>query len=337
MMKAWVLRKPAPIGKRPVELVDVPTPEPGPYQVRLRVTVSGICRTDLHLAEGDLPAGKDNLVLGHEIVGVVDAVGSRVARVRVGESAGVTWLGETCGECRFCAEGRENYCAGFMATGRDLDGGFAEYVIAQEGAVFSLEGIPLPQEELAPLLCAGVAGYCAFRLLGVGQGDAIGLYGFGPTAYYVLRVARHLGHEISVSSRSERNLRRARRFGATWAGNAAEQEIPGELDAAIVFPPAGALVELALRKVRIGGVVVLAPVAMSPIEIQDYSTHFWGRDLRTLYNVNRPDAEEFLRLARDLDLSLGVDVFPFTDLQEAMSRVRRGEIQQSNAVIRVTP
>jgi propanol-preferring alcohol dehydrogenase len=336
-MKAWVLRKPAPIGKHPLELVEIPTPEPGPHQVRLRVTVSGICRTDLHLAEGDLPAGKDDLVLGHEIVGVVDTSGDGVTRVRAGESAGVTWLGRTCGRCRFCTESRENYCAAFKATGRNLDGGFAEYVIAHEEAVFSLEGIPLPQEELAPLLCAGVAGYCAFRLLGVGEGDSIGLYGFGPTAYYVLRVARHLGHEVYVSSRSERNLRRARRFGATWAGNSTEQEIPAELDAAIVFPPAGALVEPALRKVRTGGVVVLAPVAMSRIEINDYSTHFWGRDLRTLYNVNRRDAEEFLRLARDVDLGLGVDVFSFTDLQEAMIRVRGGEIEQSNAVVRVAP
>jgi propanol-preferring alcohol dehydrogenase len=336
-MKAWILQNPAPIEDHPLELVELPTPVPGPNQVRLRVTVSGICRTDLHIAEGDLSAGKQSLILGHEVVGVVDAVGEAVTRVRVGERAGITWLGRTCGDCKFCEEGRENYCAGFQATGRDLDGGFAEYSIAEETSVFSMEGVRLPEEEMAPLLCAGIAGYCAYKLLRVGENASVGLYGFGPTAYYVLRVAQRFGQEVFVSSRSEPNLSRARRYGATWAGNTAEEDIPVELDAAIVFPPAGGLVEPTLRRVKPGGVVVLAPVAMSAIEIHDYSTDFWGRDLRTLYNVNRCDADEFLRLARDVDLGLGVDVFSFNDLQDAMIRVKRGEIQQSNAVVRVAP
>jgi propanol-preferring alcohol dehydrogenase len=335
-MKAWILRRPAPIEERPLELVEVPTPRPGPNQVRVRVNACGICRTDLHIAEGDLAAGKHPLVLGHEIVGAVDRVGKGVSRVLVGEKVGVTWLGRTCGRCKHCVEGRENYCAGFQATGRDLDGGFAEYVVAHEDAVFSLDGIPLPDEKMTPLLCAGVAGYCAFRLLGVAENDSIGLYGFGPTAYYVLRVGQHLGHDVFVSSRSERNLSRARRYGATWVGNAAEEELPTELDAAIVFPPAGGLVELALKQVRPGGVVVLAPVAMSRIEIHDYSAHLWGRDVRTLYNVNRQDSEKFLELATEIDLSLGTEVFPFAALQEGMIRVRRGEIQESNAAVRIS-
>ena len=334
-MKAWILRKPAPIEEGPLELVEIPTPQPGPNQVRVRVTACGICRTDLHIAEGDLAAGKNPLVLGHEIVGAVDGVGKGVSSFLGGEKVGVTWLGRTCGECKHCVQGRENYCAGFQATGRDLDGGFAEYVVADEDAVFSLDGIPLPDEMMTPLLCAGVAGYCAFRLLGVAENDSIGLHGFGPTAYYVLRVAQHLGHAVFVSSRSERNLSRARRHGATWVGNAAEEEPPTELDAAIVFPPAGNLVELALKRVRPGGVVVLAPVAMSQIEIRDYSTHLWGRDVRTLYNVNRQDSEEFLELAREIDLSLGTEVFPFPALQEGMVRVRRGEIRESNAAVRI--
>jgi propanol-preferring alcohol dehydrogenase len=335
-MKAWVLRKPAPIEERPLELVETPTPQPGPSQVRVRVTVCGICRTDLHIAEGDLSAGKNSLILGHEIVGTVDQVGEGVSRVHVGEKVGVTWLGRTCGGCRHCLEGRENYCAGFQATGRDLDGGFAEYVVAHEDAAYSLEGIPLPDERMAPLLCAGVAGYCAFRLLGVVENDSIGLYGFGPTAYYVLRVARHLGHDVFVSSRSEQNLSRARRHGATWVGDATKEELPAKLDSAIVFPPAGSLVELALKRVGPGGVVVLAPVAMSRIEIHDYSTHFWGGHVRTLYNVNRHDSEEFLALARKVDLSLGTEVFPFPALQEGMIRVRGGEIRESNAAVRIS-
>jgi propanol-preferring alcohol dehydrogenase len=300
------------------------------------VVVCGICRTDLHLAEGDLTPGKESLILGHEIVGEVDSVGEGVTRVRVGERAGVTWLGGTCGRCRFCTEGRENYCPGFKATGRDLDGGFAEFVVAHEQAVFSLEGLPLAEEEMAPLLCAGVAGNCAFRLLDLGEKGTIGLYGFGPTASYVLRVARHWAHTVFVSSRSEQNLARARQYGAAWVGNASEEKLPSELDGAIVFPPAGDLVELALRQVRPGGVVVLAPVAMSRIEIHEYSRHFWGRDVRTLYNINARDAGEFLAMAREVDFGLATDVFPFSDLQEAMKRVRRGELQASNAAVRIS-
>jgi propanol-preferring alcohol dehydrogenase len=180
-----------------------------------------------------------------------------------------------------------------------------------------------------------VAGYCAYRLMNVEGGGPIGLYGFGPTAFYVLKVAEHLGHEVLVSSRSERNLERALLHGAAWAGNAAEEEIPVELDAAIVFPPAGGLVELALQRIRLGGVLVLAPVSMSQIEIGDYSAHLWGRDIRTLYNVNRHDALEFLQLAQRIDMSLGTQVFPFSDLQDAMIRVRHHDIQQSNAAVRI--
>ncbi len=335
-MRAWVLTKQAPIEEHPLELVEVRTPHAGSHEVRVRVVVCGICRTDLHIAEGDLAAGKERLVLGHEIVGVVDGVGNGVTRVGVGDKVGVTWLGRTCGECRHCLAGRENYCARFEATGRDLDGGFAEHVVAHEDAVFPLDGIRLADEELTPLLCAGVAGYCAFRLMNVSDGDRVGLYGFGPTAYYVLKTADHLGLEVYVSSRSERNLDRARRHGAVWVGDAAQERLPAELDAAVVFPPAGTLVEIALRRLKPGGVLVLAPVAMSAIEIHDYSAHLWGRDIRTLYNINRGDAEEFLRLAREIDLSLETEVFPFEACQEAMIRVRHGDIRQANAAVRIS-
>jgi propanol-preferring alcohol dehydrogenase len=334
-MKAWILRTPAPVEKRPLALTEVPTPEPGAHEVRVRVSVCGICRTDLHLAEGDLAAGKADLILGHEIVGVVDAVGKGASRVHEGERVGITWLGCTCGKCKHCTAGRENYCAGFRATGRDLDGGFAEYVVTPETAVFYLEQVPVPEEEMAPLLCAGVAGFCAYRLMNVSEGDTVGLYGFGPTAYYVLRVARHLGHDVLVSSRSERHRDRARRFGAAWTGDTARDQMPTALDAAIVFPPAGPLVETALRQTKPGGTLVLAPVAMSPIEIGDYSSHLWGRDIRTLYNVNRRDAEEFLELAREIDLSLGTEVVAFEELNEGMVRVKRGELREANAAVRV--
>jgi len=333
-MKAWVLTEPAPIEEHPLELTELLMPQPGAHEVRVRVQVCGICRTDLHIAEGELPAGKERLVLGHEIVGVVDEVGEGVTRVRAGEKVGVTWLGRTCGVCKHCLAGRENYCPDFQATGCDLDGGFAEYTLAHEEAVFSLEGIPQSDESLAPLLCAGVAGHCAFRMLTMEAGERLGLYGYGPTAYYVQRIADHLGLSVCVSSRSARNRDRAQRNGAAWVGNAADDP-PPDLEAAIVFPPAGDLVELALRHLKLGGVLVLAPVAMSLIRIEDYSTNLWGRDIRTLYNVNRRDAEEILQFAREIDLSLGTEVFPFEACQEGMIRVRRGEISEANAAVRI--
>jgi propanol-preferring alcohol dehydrogenase len=333
-MKAWVLTKAAPIEEHPLELTDLPMPQPRAQEVRVHVLICGICRTDLHIAEGDLPAGKERLVLGHEIVGVVDEVGEGVTRVRIGQKVGVTWLGHTCGVCKHCRAGRENYCPDFQATGRDRDGGFAEYTLAHEDALFSLEGIPQPDESLAPLLCAGVAGHCAFRLLDLEAGERIGLYGYGPTAFYVQRVADHLGLTVCVSSRSASNRERALRNRAEWVGNAADDP-PPDLDAAIVFPAAGGLVELASRQVKPGGVIVLAPVAMSLIRIEDYSSNLWGRDIRTLYNVNRRDAEELLQFAREIDLGLGTEVFPFEACQEGMIRVRCGEIGEANAAVRV--
>jgi len=334
-MKAWLLRESGPIETEPLELVELPVPDPGPRQIRIRVIVCGVCRTDIHIAEGDLPLRRAPVVLGHEVVGVVDALGEGAGRYRLGDLVGVTWLGRTCGTCRFCRSGRENYCPDFEAIGWDLDGGFAEYTVLDENAALPLSGTSLPHVEMAPLMCPGVAGYCAFRLSGAQAGHRLGLYGFGPTAEYVLRVARHLGLEVYVGSRSPRNLERARRCGAAWAGNAAKDGMPVTLDAAVIFPPAGPLVESSLRDLRVGGVLVLAPVSMSTIKIGDYSTNLWGRDIRTLYNVNRGDALEFLELAAQVDLALGVEVFPFEALPDAMSRVRHGKLRQANAVITV--
>jgi propanol-preferring alcohol dehydrogenase len=337
MMKAWVLPRQGPIERRPLRLVDVPEPHPGPHEVRVQVTVCGLCRTDIHIAEGDLPLHAKPVIPGHEIVGVVDEVGPEVRAVRVGARVGATWLGRTCGACRHCRAGRENYCAAFQATGWDLDGGLAELAVVHEDSAFPLPDVGMPDEETAPLLCPGVAGYCAFKLARVDPGDRIGLYGFGPTAFYVLKVARHLGHEVYVSSRSEGNLERARQHGAAWADNAAERGMPVELDGAVVFPTGGHLVERALADVKVGGVVVLAPVAMSPITIRDYSVTLWGRDLRTLYNINRSDSREFLNLVGRMDLTMGTEVFPFEECQQAMVLAKQGRLTRPNAVVRVVP
>jgi propanol-preferring alcohol dehydrogenase len=331
-MKAWILEHQKPIDERPLTLREIADPHPRERELRVKVSVCGICRTDLHIAEGDLPSRRASLVLGHEVVGVVDEVGAGVRRFQVGDRVGISWIGRTCGTCKHCRGGRENYCTEFRATGWDLDGGFAEHAVVAEDSALSLEGVALPDDQLAPMMCPGVAGYCALKLAKLERGERIALYGFGPTAYYVLEAARHLGFEVYVSTRSERAISRAREHGASWAGNSDLEPMPVEVDAAVVFPPAGPLVEPALRQVKVGGVVVLAPVAMSPISIADYSSHFWGRDIRTLYNVNLAEAQEFLDIAASIHLDLGIERVLFTDLQEAMIRLKHGRAREPNIV-----
>ncbi len=335
-MKAWVLEAQASIEERPLTLTDVRRPEPHADEVRLRNLVCGVCRTDIHIIEGDLPLRKTPVIPGHEIVGVVDAVGSDVERFRIGDRAGVYWLHSSCGHCTYCLAQEENYCPDIACTGWDVDGGYAEYVTAPAAYALPLNDVDMAPVEIAPLLCPGIAGYAAFQLTEAQAGDRLGLYGFGPTAYYVLKVAQSLGIEVYVSTRSQRNIDRARREGARWAANAAEEAMPCQLDAAILFPPAGNLVEPILSQLNRGGVLVMAPVSASPILIEDYSRNLWGRDIRTLYHLKRADAEGFLEIADQLDLEVGTSVFPFEELQDALILARHGELEQPNAVIRIS-
>jgi propanol-preferring alcohol dehydrogenase len=335
-MKAWILEKPARVEERPLRLVEIPTPQPRGDEVRVRVEACGVCRTDIHIAEGDLALRESPIILGHEIVGVVDAVGEEVERFGVGDRAGVYWLYSACGQCKYCLSGRENYCPEIRCTGWDEDGGYAEYVTVPAAYALPLDGIQMDALEIAPLMCPGIAGYAAFKLAEVQEGDKLGLYGFGPTAACVLKVAQAQDIEVYVSTRSPKNIAAARRGGARWAANAAIDEMPCQLDAAIVFPPAGKLVEAALSQVERGGVLVMAPVSSSPITIEDYSGNLWGRDIRTLYNLKRSEAEEFFALVDQLDLQVGTSVFPFEELPEALILARRGELPQPNAVIEIT-
>ncbi len=335
-MKAWILEKQASVEERPLKLVEVPTPQPKADEIRLRVLVCGVCRTDIHIAEGDLPLRKSPLILGHEVVGVVDEVGEKVERFRVGDRAGVYWLHSACGRCKFCLSGRENYCPQVQCTGWDVDGGYAEYVTVPAAYALPLDGVRMSPVEIAPLMCPGIAGYAAFELAGAQAGDKLGLYGFGPTAYYVLKVAQHLDIEVYVSTRSQKNIEAAKSTGARWAANAAKEEMPCQLDAAILFPPAGNLVEPILAQLNRGGVLVMAPVSASPIRIESYSENLWGRDIRTLYNLNRSDAEAFLEIVDRLDLEMGTSLFPFEELPDALIRAKQGKLKQPNAVIKVS-
>lgn len=334
-MKAWILEKQSKIEDKPIKLEDAPLPHPDEQEIRVRVQACGICRTDIHIVEGDLPLKKSPLILGHEIVGVVEEAGKRVKNFRPGCRVGISWLHSTCGECKYCLSGKENYCPNFQCTGWDVDGGFAEYVTIKEDFALSLQGINMEPEDIAPLMCPGIAGYCAFKLTEAKKGDKLGLFGFGPTAYCVLNAANHLGIDVYVSTRSSRHKEEAKKNGAVWVGNVLDEELPVSLDSAIIFPPAGVLVEPAITKVGRGGILVLAPVSMSPIEIRNYSENLWGRDVRTLYNVKKNEGEEFLRIAGKANIRMGRRVFSFEELQDAMIQVKSGKIKEPNAVIKI--
>jgi alcohol dehydrogenase, propanol-preferring len=334
-MKAWILREQAPVEERPLELAEVPTPHARHDEIRVKVTACGVCRTDIHIAEGDLALKKSPIILGHEVVGVVDEVGDDVQWFSEGDRAGVYWLHSACGTCKYCLSGRENYCPQIQCTGWDADGGFAEYVTVPGTYALPLNQTQLDALQIAPLMCPGIAGYAAYKLAGLQAGDRLGLYGFGPTAYCVLKVALAQGIEVYVSTRSPKNIEAARREGARWAADTAHEKLPCQLDAAILFPPAGKLVEPILAQLERGGALVMAPVSASPITIDDYSANLWGRDIRTLYNLTRSDAEEFFALVDELDLQVGTAVFPFDELPDALILAKQGKLPQPNAVIDV--
>jgi propanol-preferring alcohol dehydrogenase len=334
-MKAWVLEQQSPIEERPLKLMEVSTPHPQGNEVRIKVLVCGICRTDIHIAEGDLPLKKVPVVPGHEVVGVVDEVGEGVRWFSVGDRAGVYWLHGACGKCKYCLSQRENYCPDFRATGWHEDGGYAEYITISETYTLSLNKVRLEPAEIAPLMCPGIAGFAAFKLTEVQEGDRFGLYGYGPTASVALKVAQSLGVETYVSTRSQKNITRARQEGATWAADASKEEMPYPLDAAILFPPAGHLVEPALSQLVRDGTLVMAPVSSSPIDIKNYSKNLWGRTIKTLYNVSRADAEEFFGMVDELGLQVGTSLFAFEQLQDALILAKHGKLDQPNAVIRV--
>jgi len=331
-MKAWILEKQAPVMERPLRLVERPDPHPGPGQVRIKVQACGVCRTDAHIAEGDLPLHKSPLVLGHEIVGVVDEIGAGVERFRPGQRAGVTWLHAACGRCKFCRMGKENLCTEARFTGWDADGGYAEYTLVDAAFALHLPG-GHTFAEMAPWMCPGVAGYRAFRLTGLEKGDRLGLYGFGPTATYVLQVAHALGIEVYVVTRSAKNKAAARELNAEWVGGY-DDSMPVKLDGGIVFPPVGDLVAFALRQLDRNGRLVLGPVTMTPIVIDDYNLIWGERSVISLAHVTRQDGEAFVDLASEMNLKQNIVIYPFDRVPDALIAVRHGKVN-GNAVIQV--
>jgi propanol-preferring alcohol dehydrogenase len=307
---------------RPAELPD---PEPGPGQLLLSVSACGVCRTDLHIVDGDLTEPKLPLVLGHQIVGTVAGAGEGAERYANGERVGVPWLGWTCGECRYCRGGRENLCDRARFTGYDLDGGYAELAVADERFCFPVPA-GYPDEQAAPLLCAGLIGYRALRL--VGDAERIGLYGFGASAHILCQVAVHQGRRVFVFTREGDGERQefARGLGAEWAGASGETP-PEELDGAIVFAPVGALLPAALRVSAKGARVVSAGIHMSEIPAFPYEILWGERTLGSVANLTRRDGEEFLDLAPRVPVRTEVEVHPLEAANEALDSIRTGSLR----------
>jgi propanol-preferring alcohol dehydrogenase len=330
LMKAWVLDRQAPIEQKPLTKESVEMPEPAAGEIRLKVVACGVCRTDIHIIEGDLPLKKSPLIPGHEIVGIVDKMGEGVTGFKAGQRAGIAWLHSVCEVCEFCRSGRENLCEAARFTGWDANGGFAEYTTVPEGFAFAL-GDRMSFGKMAPLMCPGIAGYRAFRLTGIGPGDTLGLYGYGPTASYVLQIAHAKDIRVFVVTRSKKNREAAGEMGADWTGDYTQQ-LPGKLSAAILFPPAGDLVEGILAQLKRGGRLVLSPVAMTPLTIRDYN-HIWlERSIISLANITRQDGREFLDIAQREKIKSRFETFGFDDLPEVMIKVKQGKID-GNAVI----
>jgi alcohol dehydrogenase, propanol-preferring len=320
-MRAMVLER---VGE-PLRLRQIADPVAGPRQVVLRVHACGVCRTDLHVFDGELPDPKLPLVLGHQVVGTVTSLGEGAGRFRPGDRVGVPWLGWTDGTCRYCLSGRENLCDHARFTGYQVDGGYAERVAADERFCFPIPA-GYPDLQAAPLLCAGLIGFRALRLAGPpGEARRLGFYGFGAAAHILIQVARHQGQRVFAFTRpgDEAGQRFARQLGAEWAGGSGEMP-PEPLDAALIFAPAGALVPAALRAVAKGGTVVCAGIHMSDIPAFPYELLWGERVLRSVANLTRRDGEDFLALAPAVPVHSEVTVFPLAEANAALAALRSG-------------
>ncbi len=315
----------------PLRMAEVPTPTAGAGQVQVKVHACGVCRTDLHVVDGDLTEPKLPLILGHEVVGEVSALGEGVEGLSVGQRVGIPWLGWTCGECVHCRASRENLCERARFTGYTIDGGYAEYTVADARYTFPLPG-DTDDAHSAPLLCAGLIGYRSWRM--AGEAERLGVYGFGAAAHIIAQVARHEGQRIFAFVRpgDDTAAAFAKRLGAEWAGPS-DGPPPEPLDAAIIFAPVGALVPAALRAVRPGGTVVCAGIHMSDIPSFPYDILWRERKLVSVANLERRDGDEFLKLAPRIPVETTVEAHPLSDANEALARLRDGRLSGAAVLI----
>ena len=325
-MKAMVLDRAGDVSTDPLQLRDVPIPVPGAGQVLVKVQVCGVCRTDLHVIEGELADVKRPLVPGHQVVGTVGRLGAGVTEVKEGDRVGIAWLQGTCGTCEFCASGRENLCVQARFTGYQVDGGFAEYAVVPARFAYPIPPV-FSDHDAAPLLCAGIIGYRALRLSGIKPGQRLGLYGFGASAHIAIQIARHWGCQVYVSSLKSEHQALARTLGAVWVGGAQDMP-PDPLHGSIIFAPAGELVPPALRALERGGTLALAGIHMSPIPSLDYDREVFGeRVLRSVTANTKQDGLDLLREAAAIPIKPHTIRFPLHQANQALQALKAGSFQ----------
>jgi alcohol dehydrogenase, propanol-preferring len=331
-MWAQVLHEQKAADDNPLRPEQVETPTPRPHEIRIRIAACGVCHTDLHVVEGDVHPGKMPIIPGHQIVGIVDGLGSGASRFKTGARVGVPWLNWISPDCKWYGTDRENLCDDIRFTGFDVDGGFAEYIAVDENFAY-----PIPEafsdEQAAPLLCAGVIGFRALRLSEIGRGERIGLYGFGASAHIVLQIARHWGKEVYVFTRGEEHKRLARDLGAAWVGDS-DQAPPHKIDSAINFAPVGNLVVSALHVMNKGGTVVHAGIYSTPIPQFDYQWLYEERTIRSAANSTRRDVEDLLRVAAEIPVKTEVETYPRAEANRALQDLKHSRIRGA-AVLRI--
>src|SRR5690242_19686956 len=323
-MKACLLSAPARIETNPLQFADVPVPKPGAGEVLIRVRACGVCRTDLHVIEGELPPRKSPVIPGHQVVGVVEKAGKNARRFAMRARVGIAWVNKTDGTCEYCRAGAENLCDRPEFTGYSVNGGYAEYIVAPENFAYAIpEGFP--DEQAAPLLCAGIIGFRCLRLSAIKPGGRLGFYGFGAAAHVAIQVALHWNVEVYAMTRDVRHQKLAMELGAKWAGGTFDQP-PVKLDAAIVFAPAGEIVPAALKALRKGGTLTLAGIHMSPIPSFDYDLLYEERVIRSVANNTRQDGHDFLRVAAEFPIRTHVQIFPLNEANRALNALKNDAI-----------
>jgi len=331
-MIAMVLEAIARIETSPLKRVELPDPQPGPGEIRIRVRTCAICRTDLHVIEGDLPPQKLPIIPGHQIVGVVDAVGEGCSRLTVGRRVGAAWLRHTCGACGFCTSGRENLCEAQRFTGYHADGGYAECAVAPEDFVYELPEA-FSDVEAAPLLCAGIVGYRSLKRAELPRGGTLAIYGFGSSAHVIMQIALHRGCEVYVVTRGESHRQLARDMGAAWVGERAD-DLPVRTDSAIIFAPAGELVPQALEKLQKGGTLSLAGIYMTPVPQMDYEQCLFHE--RTIHSVaanTRNDGRELLAEAAEIPLRPHTTTYPLEDANRALQDLKADRLNGTGVLV----
>ena len=332
-MKAMLLCEPKPVDQRPLVLDEVADPAPGHHEILVHVNVCGVCRTDLHEVEGELPTRQRTVIPGHQVVGTVAALGDGATRFQIGDRVGLAWLHDTCGTCGFCARDAENLCESANFTGWTVHGGYAEYTTIPESFAYRIPN-GFADEQAAPLLCAGIIGYRALRVSGIKPGERLGLYGFGASAHIAIQIARHWGCEAYVFTRSETNRELARNLGAAWVGGSGD-EPPAKVHASIIFAPAGPLVRDSLEVLEKGGTVALAGIYMTPIPPLDYIKHLYDeKAVRSVANATRRDGQELLDLAAKIPIHTATRTFALSEANEALLALKASKITGA-AVLRV--